>query len=73
MFKGKPDGQLVPIPNQYDQETNQNLAKTHSNIGYEASGNGQILHVTHLETNIAQGLDADSIPSANEDGKVYSS
>ncbi|KAG6426602.1 hypothetical protein SASPL_110828 [Salvia splendens] len=71
--QGKPDGQHVPIPNQYDQETEQNLVETHSNIGYKASGNGQILHVTHLETNIAQGLNADSIPSANEDGKVLDS
>ena len=73
MFKGQPEGQHVPIPNQYDQETEQNLVKTHSNIGYKASGNGQIFHVTNLETNISQGLDADSIPSTNEDSKVYSS
>ncbi|XP_047961145.1 uncharacterized protein LOC125205959 isoform X1 [Salvia hispanica] len=68
--QGQPEGQHVPIPNQYDQETEQNLVKTHSNIGYKASGNGQIFHVTNLETNISQGLDADSIPSTNEDSKV---
>ncbi|XP_042048837.1 RNA polymerase II degradation factor 1-like isoform X3 [Salvia splendens] len=71
--QGQPEGQHVPIPNQYDQETEQNLVKTHSNIGYKASGNGQIFHVTNLETNISQGLDADSIPSANEDSKVLDS
>ncbi|XP_057774173.1 uncharacterized protein LOC130993339 isoform X2 [Salvia miltiorrhiza] len=68
--QGQPDGQHAPI---HDQETEQNLVKTHSTLDYEASGNGQILHVNDLVSNISQGLDADSIPSANGDGKVLDS
>ena len=73
MFKGQPDGQHVPTPNQYNQETEQNVVKIQSNIDYEASGNDQILHVNTLDSNISRGLAADSIPSANGDGKVYGS
>lgn len=70
MFKGQPDGQHVPIHNQYAQETEQNMVRTDSNLEYEASGNGQILHVNDLDSNISRGLDANLVPSANGDGKV---
>lgn len=73
MFKGQPDGQHVPAHNQYDQESEQNLVKTRSNLDYDASENDQILRVNELDSNINRGLDADSIPSANGDGKVYNS
>ncbi|XP_047940105.1 uncharacterized protein LOC125187538 [Salvia hispanica] len=46
------EGQHVPTPNQY-QETVQNVVKTRSNLDYEASGNGQILHVNNLDSNIS--------------------
>ncbi|XP_042057436.1 uncharacterized protein LOC121801993 isoform X1 [Salvia splendens] len=71
--QGQPDGQHVPTPNQYNQETEQNVVKIQSNIDYEASGNDQILHVNTLDSNISRGLAADSIPSANGDGKILDS
>ncbi|KAG6422538.1 hypothetical protein SASPL_119114 [Salvia splendens] len=71
--QGQPDGQHVPTPNQYNQETEQNVVKIQSNIDYEASGNDQILHVNTLDSNISQGLAADSFPSANGDGKILDS
>lgn len=69
MFKGHPDGQHVPIHNQYAQEAEQNMVRTDSNLDYEASGNGH--RGNCLDSNISQGLDANLVPSANGDGKVY--
>lgn len=63
----------MPTHNQYAQEAEQNLVSADSNIDYEASGNGQILRANNLDSNISRGLDAETVPSANEDGKVYSS
>ncbi|KAL1565493.1 hypothetical protein AAHA92_07701 [Salvia divinorum] len=71
--QGQPDGQHVPTPNQYNEETEQNVVKIQSNIDYEASGNGQILHVNNLDSSHSRGLAADSIPSANGEGKVLDS
>ncbi|KAH6828159.1 hypothetical protein C2S53_015109 [Perilla frutescens var. hirtella] len=68
--QAQPDGQHVPTHNQYAPETEQNLVRTDSNIDYEASGNGQILPKNDLDSEIGRGLDADSVPSANGDGKV---
>lgn len=61
----------MPTHNQYAQEAEQNLVRADSNIDYEASG--QILRANDLDSNISRGLDADTVSSANEDGKVYSS
>ncbi|KAK6129383.1 hypothetical protein DH2020_036899 [Rehmannia glutinosa] len=66
MFKPQPDGQHVTTHNQYPQETEQNMLRTDSHYDYETSENGQILHADYVDTNISQGLDADSVsPSAN--------
>ncbi|KAK6118517.1 hypothetical protein DH2020_047784 [Rehmannia glutinosa] len=62
----QPDGQHVTTHNQYPQETEQNMLRTDSHYDYETSENGQILHADYVDTNISQGLDADSVsPSAN--------
>ncbi|KAK6121798.1 hypothetical protein DH2020_044411 [Rehmannia glutinosa] len=61
----QPDGQHVTTHNQYPQEE-QSMLRTDSHYDYETSGNGQILHADYVDTNISQGLDADSVsPSAN--------
>lgn len=69
MFKGQPDGQHMPIQNQYAQEAEQNMVRTDSNLDYETSGNGHCGN--GLDPNISQELDANLVPSANGDGKVY--
>ncbi|KAL3650592.1 hypothetical protein CASFOL_006995 [Castilleja foliolosa] len=70
----QPDGQHGPTQNQYPQESEQNVSRTDFHYGYGTSGNGQILCVDYLDTNISQCLGADSVaPSANGEGKVIDS
>ncbi|KAL6527007.1 hypothetical protein OROGR_016097 [Orobanche gracilis] len=74
MLKPQPDGQHVPSPNQYPQETEQNMLRTNFHYDHETSGNGQIIPADYSNTIISQGLAANSMgQSANGEGQVIDS
>ncbi|KAL6500978.1 hypothetical protein OROHE_025175 [Orobanche hederae] len=70
----QPDGQHVPSPDQYPQETEQNMLRTNFHYDHETSGNGQVIPADYSDTIISQGLAANSVgPSSNGEGQIIDS
>ncbi|KAL0321606.1 UNVERIFIED_CONTAM: hypothetical protein Scaly_2457000 [Sesamum calycinum] len=67
-----PDGEHLPMHNQYPEQTEENLLRADSHGEYEAAVNGQVIHSNYLDNKASAGLDADSVvPSQNGEGQVH--